>query len=653
MRKYFCWAKFSNRRGIQTLALLSRWVFVTLLAMTALVIAPPSRAQSQPSKTIKLHVDARRAPEKVLHAELEIPADPGPLTLFYCKWMPADHSPDGPIQNLTGLKFTADGKTLTWRRDLVDMYAVHLEVPPGSSSVHAQLDFLLSAPGPTIDFAADAASDLLILMWHTVLLYPKGRPANQIFFSPSLQIPEGWKFNTSLPVANQSDSTIEFSPVALDLLVDSPVQTGQFTKQIELAPQIKPPHYLDVLSDDEWPLHIPPELITSYNNLVVQADALYQSHHYRDYHFLLTLSDNVLPLGQEHHESSDDRISENSLVNPLGRLREAELFPHEFTHSWNGQYRRPVGMATPDFQEPMKDELLWVYEGLTDYLGTVLTARSGLWTPEQTRERIAVIASMLAHRAGRNWRSLQDTADSAQILYFSPGQWSSYRRSVDFYLESILIWLEVDTTIRKLTNGQRSMDDFCRAFLGKPDGEPIIKTYAFDDLITALNGIAPYDWRTMLRTRLDYIGPDAPLGGIKGGGWQLVYNDDPNIMLSAQEGGGADFTSSIGLHVRADGSIQDVIPGMAAEKADLSPYMKIIAVNGRNFSVDDLVRAINDAKQNGGKVSLVVSNAGAIATHTIQYQEGIRYPHLERVEGSADYLSEILKPLPPRSASGN
>jgi predicted metalloprotease with PDZ domain len=623
-----------------------------LLCLGVALSAQRADAQSAPdaSKLIKIHVDARRAPEKVLRSDLEIPADPGPLTLYYCKWMPADHSPDGPIQNLTGLKFTANGKTLTWRRDLVDMYAIHLDVPAGANSIHAHIDFLLSAPGPTIDFAADASSDLLILMWHTVLFYPKGHPANQIFFSPSLQIPDGWKFNTALPVASQSGSAIDFSPVALDTLVDSPVQTGQYTRQIELAPQIKPPHYLDLLSDDGWPLNISPDLIENYNKLIVQADALYQSHHYRDYHFLVTLSDNVLPLGQEHHESQDDRISQDSLSQTSGRLREAELLPHEFTHSWNGQYRRPVGLATPDFQEPMKGELLWVYEGLTDYLGTVLTARSNLWTPEQTRDRIAAIGAAMQYRSGRSWRSLQDTADSAQVLYFSPGQWASYRRGTDFYIESILIWLEVDVTLRKLTNGQRSMDDFCKVFYGKPDGEPVIKTYTFDDIVSTLNGIAPYDWRKMLRERLDYIGPDAPLGGITGGGWQLVYTDQPNELLAAEEGRGGNFISSIGLSVGDDGSVRDVVPGMAAEKADLCSYMKIIAVNGRHFSVEELTRAVVDAKQSG-TISIVASNAGAIAAHTVNYNGGMRYPHLQRNEGTTDYIDEILKPLAPRVAA--
>jgi predicted metalloprotease with PDZ domain len=613
----------------------------------ALGVSCVARAQDPSSQPIKILVDATRASsQKILHADLEIPASPGPLTLFYCKWMPADHSPDGPIANLTGLKFSANGKKISWRRDLDDMYAIHLEVPPGSASISAHLDFLLSAPGPTIDFADSSSSKLMIVMWHEVLLYPKGRPANQIMFDPTLRLPDGWKFNTSLPVASQSGNTVTFAPVPLDLLVDSPVQSGEFMRVIPLNPGEKPLHEVDVAADERWALDLAATLIESYKRLVAEASALYQSHHYRDYHFLLTLSDNVLPLGQEHHESSDDRVPEHTLADPNGRLLAADLFPHEFTHSWNGQFRRPVGLATPDFQQPMRGELLWVYEGLTDYLGTVLAARSGLRTPEQTREEIASIASMLDHRAGRSWRSLQDTADSAQVLYFSPAEWASYRRGTDFYRESVLLWLEVDVTLRKLTQDKRSMNDFCRIFYGGPDGAPVIKTYTFEDIVSTLSGLAPYDWRTFLRERLD-SNDHAPLGGIAGGGWELVYTDTPNEILSAQQSvsGGSNFTSSLGLVVKSDGTIQDVIPGMPAELAGLSPYMKIIGIGDRQFSMEEMNRVVENSKSGPGALAIVVSNTGTTERHEISYRGGLRGPHLKRSEGAPDYLEEILRPL--------
>ena len=617
-----------------------------------LALGAPARAKTPPPGPITISVDATDAPRRVLHAKLQFPAQPGPLTLYYPKWMPADHSPDGPIWNLAGLHFATGGKEIPWQQDDVDMYAFNLDVPTGATSIEASLDFLISPPGPTIDFSASGAANLFILMWNQVALYPKGWPAAELNYNPSLTLPQGWKFNTSLPIASQSGNSITFSPVAFDLLIDSPVQAGEFVRVFPLNPAIKPPHELDVLSDDAWALDIPRALLENYSRLVAEADALYRSHHYRDYHFLLTLSDNTMGLGQEHHESSDDRINQHTLVDPNARLLEAGLFPHEFTHSWNGQFRRPEGLATPDFQQPMKGELLWVYEGLTEFLGELLTARSGLVTPAQAREHLAETAAMLDHRAGRRWRSLQNTANAAQILYFSVSEWSSYRRGVDFYPEAVLIWLDVDATLRKLTNDRRSMDDFCHAFYAPPDGQPEIKIYTFDDVVATLNGIAPYDWRAFLRERLDSTSPHAPLGGITGGGWQLVYNDEPNEFIAASDAvsGGADFTSSIGLRVKGDGTVVDAIPGMPAFEAGISPYLKIIAVNGRQFSVDELKRAVHDSKLNSAPIKLSALNANTLESHEIQYHDGNRYPHLERVEGNPDYLDEALKSLTPTSA---
>jgi predicted metalloprotease with PDZ domain len=621
---------------------------VHLFALSlALFVCGPARGQAPPPGPIRISVDASHARQKILHARLEIPASPGPLTLYYSKWLPADHSPDGPIANVAGLKFFAGGKPIPWRQDLDDMYTFHVNVPAGEHSVTVHLDFLLSAPGPTIDFAAAGSSRLLILMWNEVLLYPKGWPVHELTYVPTLRLPAGWKFHTSLPIASRAGETIHFAPVPLDLLVDSPVQSGEYTRVIPLAPGQTPPEELDVVADDAWALEIPPELIGHYRKLVAEARALYQSYHYRDYHFLLTLSDNVLPLGQEHHESSDDRVAERTLTDPATRLLGAGLFPHEFTHSWNGQYRRPKGLATPDFQQPMRGTLLWVYEGLTTYLGTVLTARSGLWTPAETRDDLAMTASMLNHRAGRTWRSLQNTSDAAQILYFAPPEWKSYRRGTDFYTESVLLWLGVDVKIRELTADRRSLDDFCRLFFAGENGKPVIKTYTFDDLLAALNRIAPYDWRSYLRERLDSVSPHAPMDGVTGGGWRLVYNDQPNRMLAArrESSGTGDFTTSLGLVVRSNGAIVDVIPGMPAFAAGLSPYMRIVGVNGRKFSVPELTRAIEQSKAGASPIAILASNTGTLKTHEIAYHGGMKYPHLARLAGKPDYLGEILRPL--------
>lgn len=621
-----------------------REVAVWILAV--LSTAAFAQAQTGAARPIKISVDATQSARRVLHSQLEIPASPGPLTLYYPKWLPADHSPDGPISNVAGLKFSTAGKRIPWRQDSVDMYAFHLDVPAGADSVTVDLDFLLSAPGPAIDFSASGSAKLLILMWSEVLLYPSGFPAANLTFTPTLKLPAGWKFSTALPIDHQSGNTISFRPLPLDLLIDSPVQSGPYMKVFQLTPDGPLRHELDVAAEDPFLLDVPADLVDKYKRLVNEAAALYQSHHYREYHFLLTLSDNVMGLGQEHHESSDDRIPARTLIEPGKRLLDAGLFPHEFTHSWNGQFRRPDGLATPDFQQPMKSDLIWVYEGLTSYLGTILTARSGLWTSAQTRENLATIASTLEHRAGRNWRSLQNTALAAQVLYFSPSEWTSYRRGTDFYSESVLLWLEVDVTIRKLTQGQRSLDSFCRDFYGGSDGKPVISTYTFDDLISALNKVAPNDWKKFFQERLDPTEPPPAFRGFTEGGWRLVYNDEPNEMLAAaQEGGNGDFTSSLGLVIKNDGFIQDTIPGMPAYESGLSPYMKVVGVNGRQFALAELNQAIHDSKSNAASITVLASNGGVLETHELKYHGGSASPHLERVESANDYLDEILRPL--------
>jgi predicted metalloprotease with PDZ domain len=620
---------------------------LVLLIVVVVMLNGVAAASDAPPPPISISVDATQVSQRILHAKLVFPIHPGPLTLYYPKWMPADHSPDGPVWNLAGLKFFAGERQLPWQQDDVDMYAFHLVVPEGVSSVEASLDFLISAPGPTIDFSASGAANLFILMWNQVLLYPKGWPASELTFVPTLTLPAEWKFSTALPISKRSGNTVSFSPVALDLLVDSPVQSGQFMRVFPLSPS--PPQELDVLSDDAWALDVPPDLIDGYKRLVAEADALYESHHFREYHFLLTLSDNVMELGQEHHESSDDRVKQHTLVDPNARLHMAGLFPHEFSHSWNGQYRRPEGLATTDFQEPMRGELLWVYEGLTEYLGTVLTARSGLLTLSQSHDRIAAVASEMEHRTGRQWRSLQNTATAAQILYFSVPEWASYRRGTDFYPEAVLIWLEVDATIRKLTGDRKSMDDFCHVFYAGHEGEPVIKIYTFTDLVSTLNGIAQNDWEAFFRSRLDATAR-APLGGLLGSGWRLVYNNEPNEMMSAADAvsGTGDFTSSLGLRVKHDGSVVDSIPGLPAFEAGISPYFKIVGVNGREFSLDELKRAVHDSETNASPIELTTNNSGKLAVHKIPYHKGSQFPHLEKINGSPDYLDEILKPLTRR-----
>lgn len=621
---------------------------VCAAASATLFIVVNAFAQKAPG-AIRLAVDATSAPQKILHAVEGIPVHPGPVTLFYPEWIPGEHAPDGPITDLAGLEFYANGQRLSWRRDLVDMCAFHLEIPQGADMLKITLDFLLSAPASGFSAGASATAQLDVLSWNQVLLYPKGWAARELTFEPSLKIPTEWKSGTALPVESESNGQIIFKPVQLNTLVDSPVLAGRYFRAIQLTPGQTPSHEIDMASDSAEALDMPEDTQNEYKRLVAETGALFGSRHYRDYHFLLTLSDNVAHFGLEHHESSDDLVDERTMVDPSLRIENADLLPHEFTHSWNGKFRRPAGLATSDYNTPMKGDLLWVYEGLTQYLSQVLAARSGLWTPEQMRERLATVAATLNHQAGREWRPLQDTADAAQLLYFAAPQWANWRRSTDFYDEGTLVWLDVDTTIRKITGDQKSLDDFCHNFYGGPGGEPALKTFTFDDIVAALNQVAPYDWAKFLRDRLDYVGPHAPLGGIENGGYQLVYNDTPNEMLVISEKNDRylDLTDSVGLVLEEDGTIRDVIHGMIAYNAGIGPGMRIQAVDGRGWSTETMRRTVADSEKNPRALKLLIGNGDFMETYTLDYHGGLRYPHLVRQNSANDYLDEIIRPLTP------
>jgi predicted metalloprotease with PDZ domain len=594
--------------------------------------------------TVTLSVDATTAPRKIFHATLKIPATPGDLTLYYPKWIPGEHAPDGPVIDLAGLKFSASGKTLKWRRDLLDGFTIHVDVPAGESEVSAELDFLSPAVFEGGFSAGSSATDkLAVISWNQVLLYPKGWKSDDINYTASLKLPEGWRFGTPLPVSSQSGNEIHFATVSLTTLVDSPVITGEFLKVVPLATD--PVTEMDIAADSAAALDPPKEVWDEYKNLVDQAQKLFGAHHYRDYHFLYTLSDHVAHFGLEHHESDDSRVDERALVDETGRKLSAGLLPHEYVHSWNGKYRRPSGLATPDYQEPMKDDLLWVYEGLTNYLGFVLTARSGLLTADQDRDDLALTAAQLDHLPGRQWRNLQDTADAAPQLYFAPSAWESWRRGTDFYSEDTLNWLWVDVIIRQQTNGKKSIDDFCHLFHGAPTTGPMVKTYTFDDVVNTLNQVASYDWRGFWTERLTNHGPGAPLGGITGSGWKLVYDETPSEMVNNQAAAYRTVPAAValGLDLHDDGSVTDTIEGEPAAKAGIGPGMRLVAVNGRRFSPEILRDAIKAAKNSSGPIELLVENSDYFKTYKIDYHGGESYPHLVRDDSKPDLLADILK----------
>lgn len=606
------------------------------------VFAICSFAETGP--TVTLSVDATHAPRKLFHATLTIPAKPGELTLYYPKWIPGEHAPDGPINDLAGLKFTANGQTLKWRRDTLDGFTLFVDVPPGVSEVSAELDFLSPATYEQGFSAGSSATDkLAVISWNQVLLYPKGWNADAINYTSSLKIPGGWKFSTALPIASQTGNEIQFATAPLTTLIDSPVLTGEFLKVVPLA---EDPHVeLDVAADASADLDAPADVWDHYKNLVQQAYKLFGAHHYRDYHFLYTLSDHVAHFGLEHHESDDSRTDERALVDDSMRKVSAGLLPHEYVHSWNGKYRRPADLATPNYQDKMQDDLLWVYEGLTNYLGFVLTGRSGLLTEAQDREDLANTAADMAHTPGRVWRNLQDTANTAPELYFASRDWQSWRRSTDFYPEGTLDWLWADVIIRQQSHGQKSIDDFCQLFEGAPSTGPALKTYTFDELIHALNQVVPYDWRGFWQERLNTHSPEAPLGGIEASGWKVTYDDTPSDLTSAVMSTErlAPGSYSLGLVMRDDGTVVDTIENMIGAKAGIGPGMKVIGINGRRFSSDVLRDALKAATSNNASIELLVENDEYYKTFKLDYHGGEQYPHLVRDESKPDLLSEILR----------
>lgn len=610
-------------------------------ALFLLLSAVPSLAQ--PTIHEQLSVDATDAPRNILHSVVTIPAAPGPMTLVYPKWIPGNHRPTGPIQNVTGLHIKADGQELAWQRDLEDMYAFHLQVPAGAKELQVAFDAITYYGKRSL-----ASSKVLDLMWNQVVIYPKGADLHAVEITSSLRLPEGWKFGTALGVARASGNTVNFETVTLNRLVDSPVIAGLYYRQVQLTPPgEKPVHVIDMVAESPDELEITDKDLASYKQLVAETGKLFGARHYEKYHFLLTLSDETAHHGLEHHESSDNGAAEDMFDNPNSHNLEADLLPHEFVHSWNGKYRRPAGLVHLNFQQPMHGDLLWVYEGMTDYWGNILAARTGLRSPEQFRENLAYTAAMLDHRAGRTWRPLQDTATSVQILFAAAPEWQNWRRSADYYPEGYLIWLEVDSIIRQQTGGRKSLNDFCRLFEGPPSGPAKTITYNFDDVVAALNQVAPYDWAKFLRERLDSKSPHAPLGGIENGGWKLIYNDKKNTTMEAAEksGGALDLSFSLGLIVTKKGEIRDAIPGMPAYAAGIAPGMKIIAVNGRKWSKDVMRSELRYGMQTKQPLELLCENADYFSTYKVDYHGGERYPHLVRNQAQPDMLDEIIKPL--------
>ncbi|MCE5233692.1 MAG: peptidase M61 [Mizugakiibacter sp.] len=606
--------------------------------------AVPAPADTPYPGTIELAVDATDTARRIFRVREQIPVQAGPLTLLYPQWIPGNHSPTGPLDKLAGLTVNADGKPLAWTRDPLDVYAFHVEVPQGVTALTVEFQFL--SPQERGQGRVVMTPDMLNLQWNAVALYPAGHDARLITVAPSVTLPQGWQFGSALEVAAQDGASTSFKPVPFATLVDSPMFAGRYFKRVDLDPGAKVPVHLNVVADAPENLAIKPDQLAIHRALVQQAYKLYGAHHYDHYDFLLALSDNLSGIGLEHHRSSENGVGPDYFTDWAKSTPERDLLAHEYTHSWNGKFRRPADLTTPNFNVPMQDSLLWVYEGQTQYWGYVLAARSGLWTAEQTRDALASVAATYAdNRPGFDWRNVQDTTNDPIIAMRRPLPFRNYQMSEDYYSAGQLIWLAVDSELRELTRDRRSLDDFARAFFGVDNGAWTTKTYTFDDVVATLNALAPHDWATFLRQRLDAHAP--PLDGLARAGWKLVYTDAPSAMTKGYEAERkvADFTYSLGLVIASkDARLVDVRWNGPAFKAGVPSGATLVAVNGREYKPERLQDAITAAKADKAPIALLIKSADAYRTVEVDYHGGLKYPHLERVPGTPDRLSAILAP---------
>jgi predicted metalloprotease with PDZ domain len=620
------------------------------LLAAAVFFGQAAAAAETPHGMATIRVDASQAPRGIMAAHLQLPVSAGPLTLVYPKWLPGRHSPAGPLTSLGGPRFTANGRALSWRRDGVDMNAFSVDIPAGVTSLEVDLE-ILTAPAPNgavqgLETPRTATESLLILEWNQLVLYPAGTRSDDLSYQASVHLPTGWKFATALRTTAVTPDGAQFAPVSLTTLVDSTLLAGRYFRDIPLggAPAVT----LHLAADIPVALNLSAETQAHYRRLVREAVELFGATHYNHYEFLWALTDQIMPDGLEHHESSDDRSPLRALLDDPLRRAEANLLPHEYAHSWNGKYRRPAGIATPDYQAPMLDEMLWVYEGLTEYLGDVLAVRSGLLTEPEFRDEFARIAAAMDSHSAREWRSLRDTTISAPLLYYQSRAWAArLRRQDDFYQESALLWLEADTLIRRESKGHKSLDDFCKLFYGGQNTAPKVAPYDFAAVVNALDTVHAYDWAGFWRERLDRLRPGAPLEGLQAAGWSLALTASPSSMHLAHEADDKDLDLhySLGFVVDDEGStIGDIVPRSPADLAGASPGSHLIALNGYKWSKELLHDTLAAPADASGKITLLVQKDDMFKTLELKYSGGERYPNLSRRPGTEDLLAKIAHP---------
>lgn len=605
---------------------------------------------------VQLEVDASNFKDRVIHVreEIPLPRNAKELVLLYPQWLPGAHSPGGPISRVAGVITSVDGTRVQWIRDQVHVYAFHVPLSAGAKSVSLQFDYL--SPLKPAEGRIEWSDSILDLEWINTVMYPAGYFSRDIPFDVTVKLPQGWKYATALETASANGSTVKFKQTPLNTLADSPLYAGTHYKQVDLSPAPTNKVRLDVFADEDKDLEISSDAMEKHKNLTIEADKLYQSHHYDHYDFLLLLSSTVGGIGLEHHQSSEDGSRPNYFTEwDRGMLR-SDLLAHEYTHSWNGKFRRPADLWTPNFNVPMRDDLLWVYEGMTQYWGSVLSARSGIRTPEQARYVFARVAAGYVVTPGREWRPLVDTTNQPTVSQRRPVSYMSWQLGENYYMEGELIWLDADTKIRELTNDKKSLDDFVVDFLSSYNGSFVTYQYTLNDIVEILNKIAPYDWMKFFQDRVYSLHPAVPMDGFTRGGYRLAYTDKMPSWLTRGEnmpGGGADFSTSLGFSLGGgrpgtpaapQNELSNVWWNSPAFQAGITPDMQIVSVNGKAYSTEVLRSAITDAEKTKQPIDLQFRRGEEYKSFSIPYYGGLRIPTLERVDGTTDYLDEILAP---------
>lgn len=618
----------------------------TAFGQTAVRPAIPEPRDVPYIGTIELDVDASDVVRGIFSVRERVPVAAGqPLTLLYPEWHPGKHSARGAINLLAGIEITAGGQRVPWRRDPLNVYAFHVDVPAGAATL--DLSFQSVSPTQSNQGRIAVTREMLNLQWETVLLYPAGHYASRIRVAPTLRLPEGWSFAAALDGADTQGAVTRFAATDLETLVDSPLFAGRYSRVVDLDPGASRPVRLNIFADRPDQLEATDEQLEPHRNLVRQAYRLFGSQHYDHYDFLFALTDRMGGIGLEHHRSSENGVGGGYFREWDRASSDRDLLAHEFTHSWNGKFRRPADLWTPNYETPMQGSLLWVYEGMTQYWGQVLSARSGMRTKQQALDYLAMTAAAFQYRVGREWRPLGDTTLDPILSARRPAPWRSWQRNEDYYSEGLLIWLDADTLIRERTRGRSSLDVVARAFFGVENGSWMPNTFTRDDVVAALNAVLPYDWAGFLHDRVDVAGGAAPLDGIERGGYRLAFAEErtPFQRDSEQYNDNADFTYSIGLAFGQNGNVTQVQWDGPAFNQGVTVGTQVVAVNGVSFGAEALRRAITAAKDAASPpIELLLKNGDQYRTVTIDYRGGLRYPRLERVPSTREYLGEILAP---------